>query len=430
MNWKIRLWDENGICGEWRDAWFETGIDGWRAKWICGDYAVNPLKRYPVDCFRKHFDAVEVVKARLYITACGVYMARINGRHCGDHILAPGVTDYRKRIQVQTIDVTELVQNGANELAVQLGDGWYRGSCGAWGLKNQYGRRTELLAQLEMTRADGSVQVIATDNSWDWSNDGPIRFADNQDGEIVDARMAPSYCGKARQTRYRVKPTASNNVPVTEHERLAAKKIVTPSGKTVLDFGQNIAGYVSFRLQAKAGQKLTLRFGEMLDRAGEFTQANIQLSMGRKTTPLQKIAYTCKEGLNEYKTTFSIFGFQYVLVEADFDIAPADFTAIAVYSDLEQTGFFDCSHPMINQLADATSGPPKATIWTSLLTAPLASDMPGRATRRSSRRRRGICLTSRRSPASICTIFMTGSGPMDVCPTLLLMVAQISTCGR
>ena len=193
VNWKIRLWDENGICGEWRDAWFETGIDGWRAKWICGDYAVNPLKRYPVDCFRKHFDAVEVVKARLYITACGVYMARINGRHCGDHILAPGVTDYRKRIQVQTIDVTELVQNGANELAVQLGDGWYRGSCGAWGLKNQYGRRTELLAQLEMTRADGSVQVIATDNSWDWSNDGPIRFADNQDGEIVDARMAPSY---------------------------------------------------------------------------------------------------------------------------------------------------------------------------------------------------------------------------------------------
>ena len=141
---------------------------------------------------------------------------------------------------------------------------------------------------------------------------------------------------------------------VVERERFTLKKIITPSGKTVLDFGQNMAGYISFRLQAKRGQRIALRFGEMLDGEGEFTQENIQLKNKKLTTPLQQVIYTCKEGLNEYKTKFSIFGFQYAQVEADFDIDPADFEAIAVYSDLEQTGFFGCSDPLINGLFHAT----------------------------------------------------------------------------
>ena len=352
--WKIRLWDEQDTCGDWSEAIFETGISNWTAQWITGNYPVIPVKRYPVDCFRKHFKTEDIAKARLYITACGVYEARLNGHRCGNFILAPGVTDYRKRVQYQTYDVTELLKNGSNELTVQLADGWYRGSCGAWGLKNQYGIRTKLLAQLEVTHCDGSTQVIVSDNSWDWSNDGPIRLADNKDGEIVDANLQPSYGGKARITHHKVIPTASNNIPVTEHEHLSAVKITTPTGNTILDFGQNIAGYLSFHVHAGAGQRINLRFGEMLDKNGEFTQANFQLSMGKKTTPLQKVEYTCTEGENHYKTTFSVFGFRYVLVEADFAVDPADFTAIAVYSDLEQTGFFSCSHPLINRLVDAT----------------------------------------------------------------------------
>lgn len=352
--WKIRLWDENGVCGEWSEAFFETGIDTWRARWITGRYPVNPLRRYPVDCFCKHFSTAGIVKARLYITACGVYTAAINGKRCGDFFLAPGVTDYRRRLQYQTYDVTALLREGENVLTVQLADGWYRGSCGAWGLKNQYGIRTKLLAQLEITRADGSVQTVATDPGWRWSNDGPIRFADNKDGEIVDAAAIPTYAGRAGAAHCRVRPTASHNVPVTGHERFAAKKIITPSGKTVLDFGQNIAGIIAFTVNAKAGQRLLLRFGEMLDADGEFTQKNFQLSMGKKTTPLQQVDYTCKEGVNDYQTTFAVFGFRYVQAEADFEMDPADFTAIAVYSDFEQTGFFDCSHPLINGLVQAT----------------------------------------------------------------------------
>ena len=287
--WKIRLWDEQDTCGSWKESTFETGIDAWKASWITGNYPVAPWKRYPVDLFRKSFEAKDIRKARLYITACGLYEAQINGKKCGSFVLAPGLTDYRKRIQHQTVDVTDLVKDGTNQLTVSLADGWYRGSCGAWGLKNQYGTRTKLLAQLELTHGDGTVTTVVSDRSWDWSNDGPIRLADNKDGEVVDACMAPTYSGKARRANHGVLPTASNNVPVTEHEHLTAQKIVTPSGKTVLDFGQNIAGYIAFRLEAKAGQKLLLRFGEMLDKDGEFTQSNIQLTMGKKTTPLQRI---------------------------------------------------------------------------------------------------------------------------------------------
>ena len=355
VNWSIRLWDENNEPGEWCEAFFETGIRSWQAKWITGNYRVDPKKRYPVDCFRKRFSLGKPIKqARLYITACGLYEAQLGGKRVGDFVMAPGYTDYRKRVQYQSYDVTDMLKSGKNELMVQLADGWYRGSCGANGIVNQYGTETKLLAQLEITLEDGSAQIVVTDDSWDWSNDGPIRFADNKDGEIVEGFRVPLYRGKAKLTKHNVVPTASNNVPVREHESFKPKQITTPSGKTVLDFGQNIQGYVSFSLNAHAGDRIFLRFGELLDRDGEFTQANIQLSNRGKTTPLQQVEYFCVEGRNEYKTLFAVFGFQYVLVETKVDFKPEDFTAHAVYSDLERTGWFDSSNELLNRLFEAT----------------------------------------------------------------------------
>lgn len=357
IDWSVKLWDEEGKEGEISSSKFEIGLlqpSDWKAQWITGNYIVCRKKRYPVDCFRKIFKCKDISKARLYITACGVYEALINGRRCGTFVMAPGYTDYRKRIQYQTVDVTELLLSGENTLTVWLADGWYRGSCGSWGLKNQYGSVTKLLVQLEITHTDNTVHTVISDDSWDWSNDGPIRFADNKDGEIYDANYTASYKGKAKLTKNRVIPVASNNVGVSEQEHFTAKKIITPGGKTVLDFGQNMAGYVAFSLNAKARQKITLRFGEMMKSDGEFTQDNFQLVFGKHVTPLQQVIYTCKEGHNQYKTRFSIFGFQYVQVEADFDINPQDFEAIAVYSNLERTGFFDCSHPLVNGLVHAT----------------------------------------------------------------------------
>jgi alpha-L-rhamnosidase len=141
---------------------------------------------------------------------------------------------------------------------------------------------------------------------------------------------------------------------VTEREHFAPTVTKAPNGKTLLNFGQNIAGYISFRIQAKKDQRLTFRFGEMLDAEGDLTQKNIQCAMKDHVTPLQQIVYTCKEGRNEYKTTFAVFGFQYAEVDTDVELKPEDVTAIAVYSDMEQTGFFESSNALLNRFVEAT----------------------------------------------------------------------------
>ncbi len=356
ITWQVRLWDEKDTLGPWNEAFFEFGLlspGDWKASWITGSYKVHKKKRYPVDCFRKIFTAAPG-KGRLYMTACGVYEVTLNHKRVGDFVMAPGHTDYRKRISYQTYDVTDLLVTGENIMEIQLADGWYRGSCGAWGLKNQYGSETKVIAQLEI---DGKM-VLTTDDTWDFCNDGPLRFADNQDGEEVDARMQPTFTGKAKKTTHSVLPTASNHVAVLEKERFTPKALTTKAGRTILDFGQNIAGYIQFQVKAKEGQKIFLRFGEMLDAEGEFTQKNIQCSMKHITTPLQQISYICKEGENNYKTKFSIFGFRYALLETDVAWTPEDFTAIAVYSDLEQTGFFESSNALLDRFV-------QNTIWSS-----------------------------------------------------------------
>ena len=356
--WSVKLWDEHGAGGEISHSFFEMGLlnaSDWKAKWITGNYKVKKSDRYPVDCFRKEISVDREVKsARLYITACGLYQAKLDGKKISNFCLAPGHTDYRKRVQYQTYDVTGMLSQGVHALTAELADGWYRGSTGAWGLRNQYGRETKLLAQLEITYTDGTCDTIISDESWDWSNDGPIRFADNKDGEVVNANREPSYSANAKVTSHDVIPTASNNVSVTEHERFTPNVTKAPNGKWLLDFGQNIAGYISFRIQANEGKKLIFRFGELLDGEGNLTLKNIQCVSKEKATPLQQIVYTCREGLNGYKTTFAVFGFQYAEVETDIELHPEDVTAIAVYSDIEQTGYFESSNELLNRFVDAT----------------------------------------------------------------------------
>lgn len=198
------------------------------------------------------------------------------------------------------------------------------------------------------------MQTIATDGSWDWSNNGPIRFADNKDGEIVDAGLAPSYSGKAQETAHNVVLTASNNVPVTEHEHFRPSMTIAPNGKRLFDFGQNIAGWVELRAQAKKGQHIRIRCGELLDEAGNLTLKNIQCARKDFATPLQTIDYTCAEGENHFKMTFSVFGFQYTEVESEVELTPENITAIAVYSDMVQTDFFDSSNELLNRFMEAT----------------------------------------------------------------------------
>ena len=377
VTWNVRLWDENGEPGEVSESYFELGLlseSDWTGKWISGDYKPDPKRRYPVDCFKKEFAAKDVVKARLYAAARGVYDVTVNGRRIEDFILAPGSTDYRKRIQVQTYDVTEFIKDH-NTVELRLGDGWFRGSVAAYGVTNVFGTQTSVLAQLELTHADGTVQTIGTDESWAWSNDGPIRFADLKDGEVYNAMMQPTYNGKAQVVTAPKGVTlcASDNVPVTEHEHFTP----TLLPGQVLDFGQNIAGYLSFRIKGKKGQRIRIVCTELYDAkeqtvirnaaetkpaAGWTQQKLIKKLMTQKVsgesveTPLQEILFTCSGGEDTYKTSFAVFGFRYAQIIGDVEIKPEDFTAIAVYSDLEQTGDFSCSDERVNQLVKTPAG--------------------------------------------------------------------------
>lgn len=352
VEWNVKLWDESGE-GEWSEpAFFEMGLlspSDWKAEWIAGNYKVNRKKRYPVDCFQKKFTAIGVQKARLYATACGLYEVRLNGVRVGDMVFAPGSTDYQKRIQYQTYDVTALIKGGVNVMTAELADGWYRGSNGGKGRTNTFGTVTKLLLQLELYDAEGRITHICTDVSWAWSNDGPIRFADLKDGERVDARKSPTYSKKAKSVKYKANPTASDNVLVKEHERFSPEELIlTPSGKKVLKFPQNLSGYLSFRLSARAGQRIRIRLGEMM-KDGELSQKNIQMVHRGVPSTKQEIEYICRDGVNEYTPKFFYGGFRYAEIETDIPFEKEDFTAVAVYSDLEETASFACSHPLIER---------------------------------------------------------------------------------
>lgn len=361
VRFKIKLWDEKGNEGEWSDEnTFEMGLlekTDWQAKWISGNYKVDKKTRYPVDCFKKEFDAKNVEKARLYITACGLYEARLNGKKCGDFVLAPGAVDYRKRAQYQTYDVTSLLKEGGNALTIELADGWYRGSSGSKGRVNTYGTQTKVIAQLEILTKDGGKTTICTDETWKWSNDGAIRFADLKDGETVDAGKTPTYSKNAIVVKFDENLTASDNFFVKENERLSPASVIkTPGGKTILDFEQNMSGYIAFSLNAKAGQKINITLGELIGDDGELTLKNVQCVFKGKPSPIQEIHYTCKDGLNEYKPKFFYGGFRYAQIETDVPFDKDDFTAIAVYSAFEETAKFESSNELINKFY-------KNTLW-------------------------------------------------------------------
>lgn len=351
---------------------FEMGLlhkEDWKASWISGDYRPNRKTRYPVDCFRKEFRLERFSKARLYISALGLYEARINGQRVGSFVLAPGFTDYSKRVQYQTYDVASLLKKGDNVIEVLLADGWYRGSIGAKGRTCTYGKQTAFIAQLE---TDGGE--LLSDEAFLWSNDGPIRFADLKDGEIVDFNKEPSFSRHAILFKGS-QPTlsSSNSAFVEEHESfhpIRASKSKT--GKTVLEFKQNLAGYLSFRAKAHKGDKLKAIMGEMLDENGDVTLKNIQCVNKGKLTPLQQIEITCKEGENEYTPRFFIAGFKYVSIESDIEINPEDFVQIALYTTIEETSSFECSNPLINAFY-------RNTIWSlKSNSADIPTDCPTR----------------------------------------------------
>ena len=388
--WKIRLWDENDQPSAWSTAAFETGLDAsdWKGVWVCLETdepeisctdAINAFAKpnweqkqaaleasgkgkalpyrphHPASYLRKVFTAPEGGRKRLYITAKGLYVAWLNGSRVGDAVLMPGSFTADKHLGAQTYDVTALVHPGENELLIALGDGWYRSTSGVDGDRDLFGKETAVLFQLEV---DGKP-VCISDETMEATQCGPIRQNDMQQGEVYDARLEGELTGwHGVKTAPNTLPiTGMNTVPIREQEAFAGKLIHTPNGETVLDFGQNIAGYVEMKLTAHAGQKITLLCGETLDENGNFTQENFQdRNRHKEGGTAQLLELICKEGKNHYKPSFTIMGFRYVKVETDIDLTGAEFTAHAVYSQMPVTGQFACGNADVEQLV-------KNSVW-------------------------------------------------------------------
>ncbi|MEE4194728.1 MAG: alpha-L-rhamnosidase N-terminal domain-containing protein, partial [Anaerolineae bacterium] len=262
--WRVKAWDNHSQASAWSDpAWFEMALlkeSDLQAAWIEPEEDFDVSEQQPASYTRKEFTlSAPIRKARLYITSLGFYQAYLNGKRVGDYCFAPTRTNYKHILHYQTYDVKELLTEGENTIGVLLGDGWLRNIGGFTAVRNIHGERLALLAQLEVELENGEKHVICSDGSWTATQNGPMRTNDAKEGEDYDARLEmpgwdqPHFDASAwhavRVTKGNgAKVCASNSVPMTEHERFTPEVLTTPDGSIVLDFGQNIAGYISFKV--------------------------------------------------------------------------------------------------------------------------------------------------------------------------------------
>ncbi len=359
--WQVKVWDNKGGVSDWsKPAFFETGFldkADWKAKWIQPTWKEDTLKPYPCPYLRKEANlSKQIAEARLYITCRGLYEAYINGEKVGDELFTPGWTSYHSRLQYQVYDVTKMRKSGDNALGVILGDGWYRGPLVWQGKKNLYGKKSALLYQLEVTYSDGSSKSILSDNSWKAST-GAILKSEIYDGELYDATLEQSGWNmpdfdesdwttcKEVGTDYSVlTASCGEKVRVTE-ELKPVEKIITPKGELVFDFGQNMVGWVNFKLKGNKGDRIVLNHAEVLDKEGNFYTENLRVAKAEDE-------YIFKgEGIEEFEPHFTFHGFRYVKISGyKGEVNTTDLTAKVIHSDMEATGEFTCSDTLVNRL--------------------------------------------------------------------------------
>ncbi len=314
----------------------------------------------PAPLVRKQFrlDGA-VASARLYMTAHGLGRASINGQPVSDDAFAPGWTSYHHRLRYQTYDVTRLVRDGANVIGTQLADGWFRGRLTfAKSKRDVYGDKLGLLAQLIVVLADGRTVVIGTDGSWR-SSTGPVISADLYEGEHYDARReqpgwsAPGFDDSAwlpcSVTDFDANAlVAPDGPPVRPVAEVPVSEVLTsPSGRTLLDFGQNLVGALRIRVSGPSGTVVRLRHAEVLEHG--------ELAVRPLRTAAATDSYTLRgdHSGEEWEPRFTFHGFRYAEVTGwPGELRPDDITAVVQHSDLERTGWFECSDPLLTKLHD------------------------------------------------------------------------------
>lgn len=340
---RVTVTDDKGETAVSEPAYFETGKmeEPWVGKWITTEKedTFHPL-------FVKSFEAKKgLASARLYICGLGLFTAELNGKKVGDEVLTPYYSNYHDEEQYITFDITENVKE-QNRLTVSLGNGWFKGKFGLNNQSNNFGDEFKLIAELRLVYEDGEVQVIGTDETWEYIG-SDVEDDGIYDGEIINHLLwkeKENLPKKAVLTEAEGKLVARYSLPVMEMEDMQVKEVIyTPLGETVLDFGQNFAGYVTFRNHLPEGTRIVFDHGEILQ-DGNFYNENYRSAKSQ-------FVYV-SDGRDELvRPSFTYFGFRYVRVTGwPGEEKEEDFTGKALYSKMDRTGYIETGHQGVNRL--------------------------------------------------------------------------------
>ncbi len=369
--WQVRYWNQNKKKSNWSTVnTFELGLlnnTDWQAKWTGLDTAKDSLKGvrnflvHRPQYLRKSFQLPSrVAKARMYITAKGVFDVHLNGKDVSNDVMTPGWTPYNHRIETLTYDVTSFLQTGKNAIAVELASGWHSGRINRGKSLYENFASPKILCQLEVTLKDGSKKIIVSDESWKGTTNGPLRLAGVYDGETYDANFEmPNWTAKSFNT------TTWQDVETEEISKtvnLAPKRHHTVKNQTIIkdvdiisvkensvvfNVKQNIVGIPKVKVPMKKGDTLRIRFSEMVLKDNTFYTKNYRSA---KSTDYYIAA---KDGVIEYAPKFTFHGFQYIELSGYDKKAKPNVTwvqAIAQHSNFDKNGSFTSSHKKLNQL--------------------------------------------------------------------------------
>lgn len=364
--WRVRVSDAAGATSAWSEpAEFEMGLlapEDWSAQWIAHvvpDLVSEPEERQltrSAPALRRRFTlAATPVRARLYITAQGVYDAFLNGARVSEERLAPGWTDYHARIQYQTVDVTSLLRAGDNVLAVLLGDGWFSGRVGPWGSR-RYGDQPALLCQLEADLPNGERIVVDTDARWrahptgTWMHDLQLgertdlredmtgwteASFDDSGWDVASLRAAPGS---------RLVAARDEGVHVVDTHPAASVKTLEP-GRHIVDLGANAAGVVRLTTVGAAGQHIVIRHAEALDATGELYVENLRGAEQQDEFTL------AVPGAVTLEPRLTFHGFRYAEISGiDGELTPSNVESRVISSATRLVGAFSCSDARVEQL--------------------------------------------------------------------------------
>ena len=366
--WQVKFWDTEGNESKWSEkAFFELGLlnnKDWTAKWInlpnqkAAEIQEIGRNVHPVQYLRKTINLKDdIEKARLYITAKGLFRAHINGKQVGDDALTPGWTPYQKRIETLTYDVESNLAEGNNTIGIELAEGWHSGRLI---FRGYAAVSPQVIAQLEVNYKNGVNEIFVTDASWTGTVDGPIRYSSLYDGESYDANFEmpgwsrPDFddadwsevAEEVVSAEVELVPKRHN--AVSTKISLSTQAISEPTkGNFVFDLGQNMAGILKINIPVKKGQKVQIRFAEMLQQNGEIYTRNYRSAVSTD------FYMPTKDGIIEWQPGFTFHGFRYVELSGfDKNYTPEKtwVTGLVQYSDFDLAGTFSSSHEKLNQL--------------------------------------------------------------------------------